>query len=231
MSESNLVEMKVISPCATNPRQKEISRITIHCFVGMWTMKEMLTYFANPNNKVSCNYVIDRDGHIGLCEPEGTRAWCSSNGDNDHRSINIEVASGTIEPYRITDDSYTSLIDLCADICRRNGKKELIWISNKENALSYNLKKDQMLITVHRWFANKACPGDYIYGYLYSIASEVNTELDMVNNEYLSEEMLWATHHRIFQGFEDGQIHPDATMTRDQCAKVLYRFYKEFVEK
>lgn len=231
MSESKLVEMKLISPCATNPRQKEISRITIHCFVGMWTVEEMLTYFANPSNKVSCNYVIDRDGRIGLCEPEGTRAWCSSNGDNDHRSINIEVASDTSEPYRITDSSYTSLIDLCTDICHRNGKTELIWIDNKEKALSYNLKEHQMLITVHRWFANKACPGDYIYGYLYSIASQVSAEIETINTELLSNEMYWAKKNGIFQGFEDGQIHPDATMTRDQCAKVLYRFYKELVEK
>ena len=61
-----------------------------------------------------------------------------------------------------------------ADICRRNGKSKIIWFGDKEKTLNYQPKSDEMIITVHRWFAAKSCPGEYIYSRLGKIAAEVN---------------------------------------------------------
>lgn len=94
-----------------------------------------------------------------MCVEEKDRSWCSSSGSNDHRAITIEVASDTTHPYAVKEAAYKGLIDLLVDICRRNGIKELKWKADK-NLIG---KPDQQNMTVHRWFANKACPGDYLY--------------------------------------------------------------------
>ena len=50
---------------------------------------------------------------------------------------------------------YSALVELCVDIYRRKGKRKLVWISDREKALSYEVKTDEMLLTVHRWFGCK----------------------------------------------------------------------------
>ena len=35
-------------------------------------------------------------------------------------------------------------------------------------------------MTVHRWFASKACPGDYLYNLHWQIAADVNAKLDLL---------------------------------------------------
>ena len=44
-------------------------------------------------------------------------------------------------------------------------------------ALSYEVKSDEMLLTVHRWFAKKSCPGNWLFGKLGDLAQEVNSRL------------------------------------------------------
>ena len=72
---------------------------------------------------------------------------------------------------------YATLIKLCVDICKRNGKKKLIWLGNKKKTLNYSPKSDEMVLTVHRWFANKSCPGDWLYARLGDVAAKVTAEL------------------------------------------------------
>lgn len=50
---------------------------------------------------------------------------------NDHHAVTIEVASDTKPPYAVTDAAYKALINLCADICKRNEIKELKWKGDK----------------------------------------------------------------------------------------------------
>lgn len=173
MSNSLLVSYTKISPNRTSPRNHKIDTITIHCFVGQVTAERGAEVFQPVSRKASCNYVIGYDGKIALVCPESDRSWCSSNSSNDHRAVTIEVASETAHPYKVTDEAYNSLIKLCADICKRNGIKELKWQGNK--ALIGQVGKQNM--TVHRWFANKACPGDYLYNLHGQIAKEVNAIL------------------------------------------------------
>ena len=73
---------------------------------------------------------------------------------------------------------YSALVDLCVDICRRNGKKRLVWIADKDKALNYAVKPDEMLLTVHRWFARKSCPGNWLFGKLGDLAQAVNSRLE-----------------------------------------------------
>ena len=87
-------------------------------------------------------------------------------------------ASDTASPYRMNDAVYETLIKLCTDICRRNGKKKLIWFGDKNKSLNYNPKSDEMVITVHRWFANKSCPGDWLYSRLGDLANKVTAQLE-----------------------------------------------------
>lgn len=174
LSNSSLVSVTQISPNKNAPRNHKIDTITIHCYVGQIAAKNMLRYFARGDVKASANYVIGKDGEIGLCVPESDRSWCSSNAPNDHRAITIECASDTVSPYAINDKVMNSLIDLLVDICKRNDIKSLKWKADK----SLIGKIDKQNITVHRWFANKACPGDYIYTRLGSIAEIVNSKLE-----------------------------------------------------
>lgn len=127
--------------------------------------------------KASCNYGIGTEGGICLVVDECNRSWCSSSGANDQRAVTIECASDKAEPYAFNSTVYNKLIELCADICRRNGKNKLVWISDKNKALAYNPAGNEMLLTVHRWFANKSCPGNWMYGRMGELAQKVNEKL------------------------------------------------------
>ena len=187
-SNSPLVTYTLISPNRTKNRNHAIDTITIHCFVGQVNAKRGCEVFQPSSKKASCNYVVGFDGSIGLCVGEKDRSWCTGGTDgkgnpirvngisgssNDYQAITIEVASDNTHPYAITDKAMAALIELCADICRRNGIKKLLWKGDK-NLVG---KVDQQNLTVHRWFANKACPGDYIYQRLGDIATKVNVKL------------------------------------------------------
>ena len=173
MSNSPLVTYTRITKNRTSPRNHAIDTITIHCIVGQWTAKQGCDYFATTDREWSANYIVGKDGSIGLSVEEKDRSWCSSSGSNDHRAITIEVASDTSHPYAVTDAAFAALLDLVEDICRRNGIKKLLWKADK----SLIGKVDQQNMTVHRWFANKACPGDYLYNRHGEIAAEVNRRL------------------------------------------------------
>lgn len=188
MSNSPLATYTRISPNKNHPRKYPITRITPHCVVGQFTAKQILdmNHFTtyDHNNGSSCNYAVGKDGSIGLGVDEGDRSWCSSSSDNDHRAVTIEVSSELVHPYEITDAAYKALIDLIADICKRNGKTKLVWPGSKEQALAYQPKSDEMVLTAHRFFANKACPGDYMYSRFGQMAEEVTARLEDDNMTY-----------------------------------------------
>ncbi len=172
-SNSSLATVKVLSPNHSGERNHEIDTITIHCVVGQFTAKRIGEIFQSETKKASSNYGIGYDGSISLYVEERNRSWCSSSASNDHRAVTIEVASDKTEPYAITDKAYKALIDLIADICKRNGIKELKWQGDK----SLIGQVDEQNMTVHRWFANKSCPGTYLYERHSQIAQEVNERL------------------------------------------------------
>lgn len=173
-TNSSLATVRVLSPNHSGKRTHAIDTITIHCAVSQCTAKSLGNYFKQESVRTSSNYGIGYDGSIGLYVEEKNRSWCSSSESNDQRAITIEVASETKAPYAVTDKAYAALINLVTDICKRNGIKELKWKGDK----SLIGKVDQQNMTVHRWFANKACPGEYLYNRHSQIAAEVNEKLN-----------------------------------------------------
>lgn len=179
LSNSSLVSYTRISPNKTSPRNHAIDTISIHCMAGQLTVESCGNVFANPSRKASSNYGVGPDGRIGMYVEEKDRSWCTSNSANDHRAITIEVASDSKAPYAVTDAAYAGLIKLLVDVCRRNGIKQLLWQGNP--ALIGQINQQNM--TVHRWFAKKACPGDYLYSRHGLIAAEVNRWLGSTSNQ------------------------------------------------
>ena len=177
MANSPLVSFTKLSPNHSGKRVCQISRITPHAVVGQLSVERICDCFKDGSRQASCNYCIGADGRIGLCVDEENRSWCSSSRDNDQRAVTIECASDLTEPYTMNDKVYAALVNLCVDICRRNGKKRLVWIADRDKALSYEVKPDEMLLTVHRWFARKSCPGNWLFGKLGDLAQEVNSRL------------------------------------------------------
>lgn len=162
MSNSSLVKYKKLSPNHSGQRTHSIDRITIHCTVGQNTMAGLASVFARPSRGASSNYGVCTNG-IALFVEEKNRSWCSSSEENDQRAVTIETASDTTYPYAVRDNVYKNLLELVYDICKRNGKDTLLWLGDKEKALNYNPKPNEMVLTVHRWFAATSCPGDYLY--------------------------------------------------------------------
>lgn len=176
-TNSSLVSYIKISPNRTPNRNHTIDRVTIHCVVGQCSVETLGSIFAPSSRQASCNYGVGTDGRIGMYCEEKDRSWCTSSGANDHRAVTIEVASDTTHPYAVNDKAYQATINLVADICKRNGKKRITWLADKEKSINYAPAADEMLMTVHRWFANKACPGDYLYNRHSDIAAKVNAIL------------------------------------------------------
>lgn len=177
MSNSGLVVYTKLSPNHSGQRTHSIDRITPHCVVGQLSCESICGCFTSPQRKASCNYGIGTDGRISLCVEEKNRSWCSSSNANDQRAVTIECSSDKTAPYAMTDAVYAALIDLCTDICKRNGKSKLLWFGDKNKTLAYEPKADEMIITVHRWFANKSCPGDWLYNRLGDLAAKVTSRL------------------------------------------------------
>lgn len=177
MSNSSLVSYTKISPNRSSPRNNSVDRITPHCVVGQCSVETLGNIFAPTSREASSNYGIGVDGRVGMYCEEKDRSWCSSNRENDNRAITIECASDTKHPYTMNAKVYATLIELCVDICKRYGKTKLLWLADKEKTLAYKPKQDEMVLTVHRWFANKSCPGDWLYNRLGDLAQQVTAKL------------------------------------------------------
>lgn len=179
MSNSSLISYTRISPCSNNPRNKKISKITIHHMAGNLSIEQCGEVFAPLSRGGSSNYGIGSDGRIGMYVEEKNRAWTSSNALNDNMAVTIEVANDVIGgDWHVSDKALASLIDLCVDICKRNGIKSLNFTGDKNGNL-----------TMHKYFAATACPGAYLESKFPYIANEVNKRLNPKNVDTLGEDL------------------------------------------
>lgn len=187
MSNSPLVTYTKLSPNHSGKRKHVIDTVSIHCMAGNGSVETCGAIFADPARKASSNYGIGSDGRIALYVDEANRTWCTSSPDNDHRAITIEVANnGGAPSWPVSEKAYAALLDLLTDICRRNpGIGQLRWQGDKR--LIGQVNKQNM--TVHRWFAAKACPGDFLYNKHGEIAAEVNRRLAGTPQKEEEEEM------------------------------------------
>ena len=226
-TNSSLVTYKNITNNKTSPRNHKIDTITIHCIVGQWTAKQGCDYFANTTRKASCNYVVGKDGSIGLCVDEKDRSWCSSSSENDNRAITIEVASDTSHPYKVTDKALAALIELCADICKRNNIKELKWKGDK----SLIGQVDKQNMTVHRWFAAKACPGEYLYNKHSYIAAEVNKRLNISSEPEKPSQPASSELYRVRLSWKDAKSQIGAYSNFENAKKACKENYTVYNSK
>lgn len=253
-TNSPLVDFTRYSPNNSGRRNHNIDTISIHCMAGNLSVESCGALFADPDREASSNYGIGSDGRIGLYVDEANRSWCTSSSSNDNRAVTIEVANiETKEPYRITEKAWDSLIALCADICKRNGIKKLLWQADP-NLIG---QVDKQNMTVHRWFANKSCPGNWLYANQGRIADEVNELLEEGEEEMTQEQfnemfkVAMASYRKGLQDNDAGSWSKDARewavnsgliqggnplpsglpnfmwedlLTREQMATLLYRF-------
>nr|UWH99306.1 MAG: N-acetylmuramoyl-L-alanine amidase [Bacteriophage sp.] len=159
-------------------------------------METLGNIFAPTSRQASCNYGIGADGRIGMYCEEKDRSWCSSNAANDNRAITIEVASDTKHPYAVNAKAYAALIDLLVDICKRNGIPRLVWSTSKADRVNH---KNGCNMTVHRDYANKSCPGEYLYSRHAQIASEVNKRLGSTDTRPQPEKVLYRVQTGAFR--------------------------------
>lgn len=258
MSNSPLVSYTKLSPNHSGQRTRKIDRITPHCVVGQCSVERLGDIFLPASREASCNYGIGADGRVGMYVEEKNRSWCSSSNANDQRAVTIECASDGAEPYAFRDVVYQSLITLCVDICKRNGKTKLLWLEDKDKTLAYTPAPDEMVLTVHRWFANKSCPGNWMYARMGDLAEKVTAQLSTGTDEedddmdinkfkelwremrkelqdndasaYSEEARKWAVDNGIIRGGNSDEFNGmwEDMMTREQLVTVLYRFAQKF---
>lgn len=167
MSNSSLVSYTKLSPNYTTVNNKQNKKITIHHMAGNLTIERCGELFANSNRQASSNYGIGTDGRIGLYVEEKHRAWTSSNYGNDSQAVTIEVANDEVGGnWHVSDKAMESLINLCVDICKRNGISQLNWTGDANGNL-----------TCHYMFKATSCPGPYLKSKMAWIAAEVNKRL------------------------------------------------------
>lgn len=209
MSNSPLVDYTKISPNKTVNRNHKIDTLTIHCVVGQASVETLGDIFSKSARQASSNYGIGYDGKIGMYVEEKDRSWCTSSPSNDHRAVTIEVASDSTEPYAVNDKAYASLLNLVTDICKRNDIKKLVWSTNKTDRVNH---KNGCNMTVHRDYANKSCPGTYLYNKHGEIAAEVNKRLTGEETKPTAEKISV-----IYQVWEDvgNQWLPEVTNLED----------------
>jgi hypothetical protein len=168
MSNSKLVDLVHKSP-NYNKRKGKISKITIHHAAGVVSAKTLGEIFTPKSREASCNYGIGYDGKVVLIVDEANRSWCSSNAANDHVAVTIEVSNSVNDDrWLVSDKVLKKLIDLCVDICKRNGIKKLNFTGDKSGNL-----------TLHHFFANTNCPGPYLESKIPYIVKEVNKKLNV----------------------------------------------------
>lgn len=176
-TNSSLVTYTNLTTNHSGLRGHSIDRITPHCIVGQWTAKKGCDFFATERHDASCNYICGIDG-VGLSVEEKNRSWCSSSPANDSRAVTIECASDLSEPYAFRPEVYNRLIDLCVDICKRNGKTKLLWLGTLAMTEAYTPKPDEMVLSVHRWYQpDKSCPGNWLMSRMDELAAKVTMKL------------------------------------------------------
>ena len=232
-TNSSMVAYTKLSPNHSGQRTHSIDRITPHCVVGQCSVETLGNIFYPTSRQASCNYGIGPDGRVGMYVEERNRSWCSSSNANDQRAVTIECASDTTEPYAFKDIVYRTLIKLCVDICKRNGKTKLLWLGDKDKTLNYSPKQDEMVLTVHRWFANKSCPGDWMYARMGDLAEKVtaalggqaSAPLDNAPAAWSKEAVNWALENHLLLGDTNGNLKLRENLSREQFCVMLKRYH------
>lgn len=220
-TNSPLVSYTKLSPNNSGTRTEKICFFTPHCYVGQASVEDAGAWFAQTAAQASCNYMIGKDARVALIVPESQRSWCSSSRWNDQRAVTVECASDKTHPYALNASVYMKLIELATDVCRRNGKKKLLWFADKAKTMAYTPAADEMVITVHRWYAAKSCPGDWMYARMGDLAQRVtailssenagNTQNEDINGKIMQNMLTVKDLHGLSEAEKIEKLGPIAT--------------------
>lgn len=236
MSNSTLVDYVKLSP-NKSARSGAITKITPHHMAGILSVETCGDIFYPASRKASSNYGIGPDGRVGMYVEEKYRAWTSSSSKNDNQAVTIEVANDEVGgEWHVSDAAFAKLIDLCVDICRRNGIEKLVFTGDASGNL-----------TQHNYFAATNCPGPYLKSRFREIADLVNARLageedEMTLDQFkaMYDEMIaekkgdnpssWAVDScekakaaGIINGDGSGNYNWQDPVTREALAKILDR--------
>lgn len=196
MSNSSLVCYTKLSPNYSVVKNKKNKKITVHHLAGNCSVETVGDIFYPTDRRASCNYAIGSDGRIGMYVEEHHRSWCTSSRENDSQAVTIEVANCTKGPeWKVTETAFSALVDLCEDICRRNGIEKLNYTGDKSGNL-----------TKHEWFANTTCPGPYLGGRFQELADKVNMRLSGDDCDKIVNEKLY----RVRKTWDDAKSQAGA---------------------
>lgn len=199
MSNSSLVNYTRLSPNHSGKRTQSIYMIAPHCVVGQASVETIGAIFAPTSRQASSNYGIGSDGRVGMYVEECNRSWCTSSNWVDQRAVTIECASDATSPYAFNSKVYAKLVTLCVDICKRNGKSKLLWLETRAKTEAYQPSKNEMLLVVHRWYANKACPGDWLMWKMPELVKSVNAKLKSDEKETTTDDLSQYTDVQLAQ--------------------------------
>lgn len=238
-TDSPLVNYTCISPNCNSPRTHSIDTVTIHMVWGQCSVETLGDIFKPVSRQASSNYGIGYDGRIGMYCHERDRSWCSSSPANDHRAITIETASDRVYPYTVTDAAYKALINLCVDICKRNGKKKMVWCGSLAATERRTFASTEMRMTLHKWFAATECPGQYLESRMGDIAAKVNAELAKLESPFKDVPLTHKLYGHIracydaglVKGYSDRTFRPEGQITRaDMCVMACRLLQKKGVK-
>ena len=205
-SNSSLISFTKLSP-HFHERKQKITKITIHHMAGNLTIESCANVFCGTR-KASSNYGIGTDGRIGLYVEEKNQAITSSSEENDQAAVTIEVANNSGAPnWTVSDAAFSSLINLCVDICKRNNIKQINYTGNKTGNL-----------TMHKWFKATACPGPYLEAKFPEIANLINAKL--LNSGNIAENLAQNT----TQPKQDGTFITYIIQRGDTLNKIAAKF-------
>lgn len=155
-----------------------------HCTAGMSSAAATATRFQNPNVGASATYCIGGDGDIVQNVPEEYRPWTTGGDLNvngvtgatiDHMAFTFEIANSALGgSWPMSDKAINSLVLLMVDICQRHGIPRVYWNNDKYFS---SITTNYNTINLHRWYARKSCPGDFLVSLMPNIATVVNNLL------------------------------------------------------
>lgn len=168
MSNSKLVNYKKLSPFKSTRNGAKIDRIAIHHMAGNLSVETCGNVFQT--RRASATYGVGTDGRVGQYVDETYAPWTTSNyAQCDRYAVTIEVANDKIGgDWHVSDKALQKTIDLCIDVCTRNGIKKLNYTGDKKGNL-----------LMHKWFDSTACPGPYLGSKFEYIANQVNVALNL----------------------------------------------------
>ena len=163
MSNSKLVTIEVpanSSNYTVGRSGRKIEYIAIHHMAGILSAKQCGNIFAKAGRGGSSHYGIGKDGEVGLYVDEANTAWTNSNWDSNCKSVTIETSNCEVGgEWKVSDKVLSKLIELVADIAKRNKLGKLVKGKN---------------VVWHSMYTATSCPGKYLLSKMDYIAEQAN---------------------------------------------------------